>query len=177
VTDNTQHGPVTVELIQLSDSGHRAALVDLLDQYAQDPMGGGEGLPDSTRSVLADSLRARNDYVGLLAFEAGQAIGLANCFEGFSTFAARPLLNIHDLVVRREHRGRGVGRQLLTAIEAEARRRGCCKLTLEVLSDNRTAIASYERFGFVAYQLQPNAGHALFYEKKLVGKGGEAPGS
>jgi ribosomal protein S18 acetylase RimI-like enzyme len=58
------------------------------------------------------------------------------------------LLNIHDLAVLPEHRGRGVGRALLAAVEEHARRKGCCKLTLEVQDDNPRARALYDKFGF-----------------------------
>jgi ribosomal protein S18 acetylase RimI-like enzyme len=84
----------------------------------------------------------------LLAFAEGRAIGVTVCFFGFSTFEARPLLNVHDLAVVPEWRGKGVGRALLTATEERAVRRGCCKLTLEVQDENRRARALYESFGF-----------------------------
>ena len=64
------------------------------------------------------------------------------------TFSAKPLLNVHDLAVHREYRGQGVGRRLLDAVEAEARRLGCCKLTLEVRRNNSVAKGLYERIGF-----------------------------
>ena len=94
----------------LGDPGHAAALVDLLDEYARSPTGGGTPLSAFARENLAAQLRARSNIHVLLAFEGERAIGLANCIEGFSTFACRPLLNIHDLAVTGERRGRGVGR-------------------------------------------------------------------
>jgi hypothetical protein len=54
-------------------------------------------------------------------------VGLVNCFEGFSTFACRPLVNVHDLVVAASHRGRRVGEQMLAAVEHIACARGACK--------------------------------------------------
>ena len=45
--------------------------------------------------------------------------------------------------------------------------RGCCKLTLEVLSNNPNAMASYAKFGFKSYELDPELGTAQFWEKKL----------
>ena len=45
--------------------------------------------------------------------------------------------------------------------------RGCCKLTLEVLDNNFIAKALYKKFGFSDYQLDPEYGNALFWEKKL----------
>lgn len=159
---------VFVETVNLHSAVHATSLLALLDHYARDPMGGGKPLAEETKERLIASLQGRSDFFALLAFEGGRALGLVNCFEGFSTFLAKPLLNIHDLVVRSEARGRGIGRLLLQGVEDEARARGCCKLTLEVLSLNQAALHSYQHFGFAAYQLDPNAGQALFLEKKLT---------
>jgi ribosomal protein S18 acetylase RimI-like enzyme len=84
---------------------------------------------------------ARPQAFSVLAFDGREAVGLVNCFEGFSTFACRPLVNVHDLVVAASHRGRRVGEQMLAAVEHIARARGACKLTLEVLSANARWIA------------------------------------
>jgi GNAT superfamily N-acetyltransferase len=54
------------------------------------------------------------------------------------------------------------------AVEAEARARGCCKLTLEALEGNTGAIALYRDFGFAAYELDPAMGRASFFEKSLT---------
>jgi ribosomal protein S18 acetylase RimI-like enzyme len=87
--------------------------------------------------------------------------------ERFSTFAARRLVNIHDLHVRPEHQGRGIARRLLDAVEAEARAMECCKLTLEVQENNHGARALYERVGFSGGQYEPAAGTVLFRQKTL----------
>jgi GNAT superfamily N-acetyltransferase len=163
-----QSPSVRIEKVDLASAEHAHAVLALLDHYASDAMGGGQPLSAYARAHLIAALRARPEYVGLLAFEGGLAVGLANCFEGFSTFAAKPLLNIHDLVVHVSARGRGVAQALLQRSEDEARARGACKLTLEVLSLNHKALASYGRFGFRAYALDPDAGGALFLEKKLA---------
>jgi ribosomal protein S18 acetylase RimI-like enzyme len=102
-----------------------------------------------------------------LAFEGEQPVGVAVCFIGFSTFAAKPLINIHDCMVLPAFRGKGVGRRLLDAVEAKARELGCCKLTLEVMDNNDRALRAYEAAGFVRYALQENAGTAIFLSKPL----------
>jgi len=84
----------------------------------------------------------------LLALTENVAVGIAVCFSGLSTFHARPLLNVHDLAVLPQYRGQGIGRLLLTAAEDHARRRGCCRLTLEVQDDNHPALGLYRDFGF-----------------------------
>lgn len=156
-----------IEPTRLDDAGHAGALLALLNHYASDPMGGGEALPAYTLQNLIGRLAQRADFVSFLAFDAKLPVGLINCFEGFSTFAARPLLNIHDVAVRDTHRGRGIGKQLLAAAEEAARSRGCCKLTLEVLSNNVGAVNAYLGAGFEPYVLDPAAGEAQFMHKWL----------
>lgn len=151
----------------LRDPAHAAAFVALLDAYARDPMGGGRPLSDDVRAALPQRLAGRADFVSFLAFAGDEAVGLINAFEGFSTFAARPLLNVHDLAVLPAHRRRGIARALLQAAEDAARARGCCKLTLEVLSGNHAALTAYAREGFAPYALDPAAGQALFLQKWL----------
>jgi len=156
-----------VEAVDLHDPAQAQAWLDLLDHYAHDPMGGGTGLSDYAKANLVRELADLPTFHGALAFSGKNAVGLINCFAGFSTFAAKPLLNIHDIVTHAEVRGQGIGQALLGWAEQRARVLGCCKLTLEVLSNNTRALASYERAGFAPYVLDPQAGHALFLQKTL----------
>jgi len=162
----TQPG-LQVRRADYSATADRTALLDLLDAYAQDPMGGGEALPADVRARLCDDLARHPLAVSFIAWLGDQPVGLANCFEGYSTFKARPLLNVHDMVVHPAHRARGIGQALLAACEDHARERGCCKLTLEVLSGNQRAMRSYAHFGFAPYVLDPREGQALLMQKWL----------
>jgi ribosomal-protein-alanine N-acetyltransferase len=56
--------------------------------------------------------------------------------------------DVQTIAVAPAAQGRGVGRRLLTALLAEAARRGCTSVMLEVRADNAAAVALYERFGF-----------------------------
>jgi ribosomal protein S18 acetylase RimI-like enzyme len=150
-----------------ADPRQAAALVALLDAYARDPMGGGAPLPARARAELPARLNRIPGAFSLLAYLGAAPVGLVNCFEGFSTFACRPLLNVHDLAVLPAWRGRGIGRALLARVEAIARERDCCKLTLEVLQGNRSAQALYRVQGFHPYQLNPVLGSAEFWQKDL----------
>jgi ribosomal protein S18 acetylase RimI-like enzyme len=132
----------------LASAADASAVVTILGSYAFDDVGGSEGLSPDVRERLIPALRQLPTTLVLLAFVAGAPVGVAVCFFGLSTFKARPLLNIHDLAVLPDHRGRGVGRALLTAVEERARSKGCCRLTLEVQEDNPHARALYDRFGF-----------------------------
>jgi len=158
---------ITVRLADYTDAADATRVVALLDSYARDPMGGGKALSDDVRERLVPGLAAHQGAFSLLAFDGDEALGLANCITGFSTFAARPLVNIHDMAVLPKARGKGVGRALMLAVEAEARTRGACKITLEVLSGNAAAKGLYASLGYGDYALDPQAGTALFWEKKL----------
>ena len=146
---------------------HADAIVMLLDVYARDPAGGGQALNDRVRERLVPELRKRTGVHVVLAFEGDEAVGMAICMEGFSTFVCEPLLNVHDLVVHPSRRGQGLAGQLLAEVERIARQRGCCKVTLEVLEGNTSAQAAYRRAGFEGYQLDPVMGRAMFWQKWL----------
>ena len=159
--------PITARLADYRNGDDARALVSLLDAYASDPAGGGEPLSDFAKSHLASALASRPQAFSVLAFDGTQAVGLINCIEGFSTFACRPLVNVHDVVVLASHRGRRIGELMLALVEELAQARGACKLTLEVLDGNRSALALYQRCGFAPYQLDPAMGHAGFMQKML----------
>lgn len=159
--------PLQIRIANLLDPADARALVDLLDSYARDPMGGGTPLREDVKERLPPDLAARPGAVVLLAHMDGLPAGVAVAFEGYSTFEAKPLLNLHDFVVVPAMRGRGIAPRLLETLESEARRRHCCKITLEVLENNHRARSVYARFGFAGYELDPAAGKALFLQKKL----------
>jgi ribosomal-protein-alanine N-acetyltransferase len=68
---------------------------------------------------------------------------------GYAGLAAMPdEAYVQNIAVVPDHRRRGLGARLLTALLDDARRRGFTKVGLEVRVDNDAAIALYERFGF-----------------------------
>ena len=135
-------------LADLDDTGHQAAIISLLDMYCRDGFGASRPLPEYTRRNLIAGLKLHGGARVFLAYEGDAPVGLALCFLGFSSFQAKPLLNVHDIAVSPECRGRGVGRSLLEAAATEAKRLGCCKLTLEVRADNERAKGLYKSVGF-----------------------------
>jgi len=130
-------------------------------------MGGEEDLSSFVRTNLISALQLRQGIHIVLAFVDKKPAGLAICFEGFSTFACKSLLNIHDFAVAPEFRGRGLAKRILEKVEGLARQLDCCKITLEVLEGNKTAQAVYSAFGFAHYELDAQMGSAFFWQKKL----------
>lgn len=147
---------------------HGGMILSLLDEYAQGPMGGNEPLSDFTRTNLIAKLAERPTAGALIALHDGIPAGLAIYFEGFSTFACQPLLNLHDFMVAQRFRGQGIAQQLLAALDQAALARGCCKITLEVLEGNEPAKALYRKTGYKGYELASETGQAMFWQKKLV---------
>ena len=151
----------------LNNPEHAKVLVFRLNQHAQDPMDGNEALSEYTQQNLVAEIKKRDAVHVILAFADGTPAGLINVIEGFSTFACKPLLNIHDVMVDEPFRGLGLSRKMFDKVEQLAHELDCCKLTLEVLDNNTVAKTAYENFGFQGYQLVPEFGQAVFMEKKL----------
>lgn len=158
---------MNVMIVDYHNAKQAMAFIHLLDEYARDPLGGGEALTDEVKQNIVPSLAAFPGAFSVLAYDGEEAIGLVNCFYGFSTFACRKIINIHDVVVKANYRGQAVCQQMFDYIERIAREQNCCKLTLEVLQNNESAQRAYRKCGFNAYQLLPEAGHALFWQKVL----------
>ena len=155
-------------VVRIADYQNRQdaqAIIGLLDHYARDPMGGGKPLSEFVLKNLITELQKYHGAFSVVAWFEGVPIGLVNCFQTFSTFKCRPLVNIHDVIIREDYRGYGVAEILLKQVQRTAKERGCCKLTLEVLEGNASAKKVYQKFGFNAYELDPEMGNALFWEK------------
>ncbi len=138
---------LTIQQADFTNDDHARHIINLTNAYALDEMGGGRPLPDEVRKKMIDGLRAMPTSLVLLAFDGEEPVGIANCFWGYSTFYARKLINIHDLAVLPDARGKGVGKALIEKVKEIARKADCCKVTLEVL-ENNPARRLYEREGF-----------------------------
>jgi len=156
---------IEVRQADYANTADAEAVVMLLNGYATDPMGGGEPLSEYTQQNLANSLASRPTAFSVICFVDGKPAGLANCIEGFSTFKCKPVVNIHDIAVLPEYRGKGLSMKLMEKVEQLAKERGACKLTLEVLEGNTLAQNAYRKFGFSGYELDPKMGKAMFWEK------------
>jgi ribosomal protein S18 acetylase RimI-like enzyme len=140
---------------------HADGVVIMLDMYCQDFFGKLAPLDNDVRfRVVRGLAEARGTC--FLARDGDAFVGVAICLPSYSSFRARPLLNIHDIAVVPGQRGKGIGRALLSAVEEEARRRGCAKITLEVRSDNALAMDLYRRCGFRGTEPE-----TLFWSREL----------
>jgi ribosomal protein S18 acetylase RimI-like enzyme len=131
-----------------ANTAHRKAVATLMNTYINDEMGGGKPLDENEQIRLVEGLEKHPKSVVILAETDGVFSGLLTAFENFATFAVCPMINIHDIIVLKEYRGKGIGRKLMQAIAGEAGKRGCSRITLEVREDNVNAQKLYRSEGF-----------------------------
>ena len=122
---------IEVKIADYLDKEQAKDIGYLLDAYSQDQMGGSQSLSESVRSNLAYELSKLPHAFSVICYVNKKPAGLVNCFEAFSTFKCKPLINIHDVVVVNEFRGLGLSQKMLSKVEEVAKSKGCCKITLE----------------------------------------------
>ncbi len=138
----------TFEECDFSNPAHLNLLVQLHEEYMADPMGDHPAHSKIEQLRLVDALNNREGVTVLFAINGDKGVGMAICFELFSTFHIKPYLYIHDFIVTKGCRNLGVGRALMEQLFEISRERGYCKVTLEVRSDNPSAQSLYRKSGF-----------------------------
>jgi [ribosomal protein S18]-alanine N-acetyltransferase len=102
------------------------------------------GAEQWSAAMFWNELAAGHHY--LVAVEDGEVIGYGGLAAGGTGPPAEAW--IQNIGVRREAQRRGIGRALLEALLAEARRRGATEVLLEVAVDNAPAQKLYANYGF-----------------------------
>ena len=85
----------------------------------------------------------------------GEVIGMVNLLFTISTAEGGRVILLEDLIVRREHRGRGLGTTLMKATIALAKDEGISRITLLTDLDNTEAICFYQKHGFQTSLMKP----------------------
>lgn len=80
----------------------------------------------------------------------GRVVGIAVWYLSFSTWTGRNGIWLEDLFVTPEHRGSGLGKELLRTLARVCTERGLRRLEWWVLDWNAPSIAFYESLGAVA---------------------------
>jgi len=106
--------------------------------------------PDAAaqRRGLSLMLRPDPDRVVLAAEAAGRTAGMATAQILVSTAEGGPAALVEDVVVRKEFRGRGLGRALLAGLQDWAAARGATRLQLLCDRDNAPALDFYTACGW-----------------------------
>lgn len=134
--------------VNLENKEHCEKIISLLNDYMRDEMGMGSPMSEALPQKIIEGLKKHSAYLGFFVLIGNEYAALANCNLNFSTWQAKPLINIHDFIVSPKFRQQGIGVFLLSEIEDYARHKGCCKVNLEVRNDNIKAQGLYEKAGF-----------------------------
>ena len=110
-------------------------------------------ITDMTWSRFFDAYEPVHAFV---ADDGGQLLGLVHYLYHRSTTAIEPLCYLQDLFTAEAARGKGVGRALIEAVYAEAKRAGSPRVYWQTHETNITAQQLYnnvaERSGFIVYR-------------------------
>ena len=91
-----------------------------------------------------------------LAWVDGKAVGMVHWIYHRSCWTTENSCYLQDLLVTQEHRGLGIGRQLIEFVYATASAAGCAKVHWLTHETNTTAIALYEQLaerpGFIQFR-------------------------
>ncbi|NDV00998.1 GNAT family N-acetyltransferase [Pseudoroseicyclus tamaricis] len=98
-----------------------------------------------TPEWIAEAISTRPAF--LVAEEQGSPVGLAT-FGPFRSLSGYAATVEHTLLLAPEARGRGVGRQLMQALEAQARERGAHVMVGVISGENHGALAFHAALGF-----------------------------
>jgi N-acetylglutamate synthase-like GNAT family acetyltransferase len=129
---------VTIRDARLEDAEALAALIGQL---------GYPTTAEATAERLARLEASEADRVVVAELE-GQVVGLASLHASLSVEHDEPAAKLSAIVIDAAHRGRGIGDALVTAMEAEARQRGCCLIFLTTAERRADAHAFYRRLGY-----------------------------
>ena len=148
--------------VDLQNPQHAGHLIKLLNDYMNDPMGNNSPMAKGLAPQIIAGLKQHSGFLGFFVMAGDQFDGFANCNINFSTFQAKPLINIHDFIVAPESRNIGAGSFLLQGIINYAFENGFCRVNLEVREDNLTAKSLYKKLGF-----SDCVPRMMFWERKL----------
>ncbi len=157
---------VIIRQANLSDPADASKTLQMLNSYARHPMGSGQDLPDDVQCKVIDGLKGTPTTRVFLAESDHAAVGIAICFVGYSTFKAKPLVNIHDLHVDERYARQGIGSQLIDAVVEYGRQIDGCAITLEVRRDN-PARKLYTAKGFQTHG-EPLPGDCMLFGKRML---------
>lgn len=107
-------------------------------------------IPDHTKQVRGLALIIDRPWMGqiFVVRDAGIPIGMANALRTVSTAEGREVILLEDVILNKHYRGQGLGKRLLTHIEAWAREQQISRITLLADQDNQPAIDFYQTNGF-----------------------------
>jgi GNAT superfamily N-acetyltransferase len=107
-------------------------------------------LPDRDKQLRGLQLILDNPQLGQLFVlrDEVKVLGMANALITISTAEGGRVLLLEDVIVRREHRGNGLGKMLVEHVLLWAKAQGMTRITLLADRCNTVALEFYRKLGF-----------------------------
>ncbi|MCC9307662.1 GNAT family N-acetyltransferase [Kitasatospora sp. RB6PN24] len=136
-----------ITLATAGDAEEIATILGEVEEYY-----GGERIAPPATDVAAALFSDWPAARVLLARDGDQVVGLASVSRLWPAAGADVSLYLKELYVRAGHRRRGVARQLMDAVHAEARAAGCRRVEWTADRDNPPALQLYAALGVEPHQ-------------------------
>ena len=103
----------------------------------------------ATGKTLRESIFENNRAEVVLVDLDNKTIGYAVYFYNFSTFIGRNGLYIEDIFIKKEARGKGIGKEIFKFLGKKAKKEGCKRIEWACLNWNEPSIKFYKSLGAV----------------------------
>lgn len=108
-----------------------------------------EKAPDAVivteKDLMKDGFGKKPLFKAFVAELSKEVVGMALVYTGYSTWKGK-LVYLDDLIVKNEHRNKGIGKLLLDEVICYAAKEGARILKWQVLRWNKNAIRFYKRY-------------------------------
>ena len=144
--------------IEQATTEHIAQMADLLAVLFSEEQ---EFRPDREKQIRALRMIVSAPERGniFVATEEDEVVGMTSLLFTISTAQGAPACWLEDMVIRPEHRGKGIGTKLLSHAVAYAKSNGFTRITLLTDRTSDKSIHFYERHGFQRSDMVPMRMH------------------
>jgi len=129
-------------------------LIELLnDLFTQDI----EFVPDLKKQKLGLEAIINNPEIGeiLVIKDEHKLVGMVSLLYSISTALGGKVAILEDMIIHKEYRQQGLGKELLGEAIRFSKERNCLRLTLLTDFNNDVAIQFYQQFGFKKSEMIP----------------------
>jgi len=140
--------------ISIANINDLPELIELLnDLFTQDI----EFVPDVKKQKAGLEAIINNPEIGeiLVLKEDGNILGMVSLLYSISTALGGKVAILEDLIIHKDYRQMGLGKELLGEAIRFSKERNCLRLTLLTDFNNDAAINFYQKFGFKKSEMIP----------------------
>ncbi|WP_043007727.1 GNAT family N-acetyltransferase [Comamonas testosteroni] len=149
-----------LNIVQCTHERHAAAILDIFNDAIVNSTALYDYQPRTAQNMVSWFEAKRAGGFPVIGIEDAQGRLLGFCSWGsFRAYPAYKYTVEHSVYVHPEHRGRGLGQQLMDLLIAEARQRGDVHALVGAIdAANAGSIALHKRLGFESVGLMPQVG-------------------